>query len=103
MDFIYRIREQTLCTIIYFFLFLISAPLSVPHVAIEDVEIDGKIIPRDTIIIPHLMSVHLDPTVWDKPEEFRPERFLDKDGHFVKKEGFSAFSMGMSRALYVLV
>ncbi|VDI69336.1 Hypothetical predicted protein [Mytilus galloprovincialis] len=70
------------------------APLSVPHVAIEDVEIDGKIIPRDTIIIPHLMSVHLDPTVWDKPEEFRPERFLDKDGHFVKKEGFSAFSMG---------
>lgn len=69
------------------------APLAVPHLAAEDIEIDGMIIPKNAVIFPSLMSVHRDPSLWEEPDVFRPERFLFND-KFVKKEGFSAFSMG---------
>ncbi|VDI69339.1 Hypothetical predicted protein [Mytilus galloprovincialis] len=68
-------------------------PLAVPHLAVEDIEIDGMTIPKNAIIFPSLMSVHRDPSLWEEPDVFRPERFLQND-KFVKKEGFSAFSMG---------
>ena len=75
------------------FFFIIPVPLAVPHLAVEDIEIDGMTIPKNAVIFPSLMSVHRDPSLWDEPDVFRPERFLNND-KFVKKEGFSAFSMG---------
>ncbi|XP_071143264.1 cytochrome P450 2B4-like [Mytilus edulis] len=68
-------------------------PLAVPHLAVEDIEVDGMTIPKNAIIFPSLMSVHRDPSLWEEPDVFRPERFLQND-KFVKREGFSAFSMG---------
>ncbi|XP_076083138.1 cytochrome P450 2B4-like [Mytilus galloprovincialis] len=68
-------------------------PLAIPHLAVEDIEIDGMTIPKNAVIFPNLMSVHHDPSVWDEPDVFRPERFLNND-KFVKKDAFSAFSMG---------
>ncbi|XP_052089355.1 cytochrome P450 2B4-like [Mytilus californianus] len=73
-------------------------PLAVPHLAVEDIEIDGMTIPKNAVIFPSLMSVHRDPTLWEEPDVFRPERFLQND-KFVKKEGFSAFSMGPRNCL----
>lgn len=70
------------------------APMGVAHSTIEDIHIDGNIIPKGTDILCSLMSIHRDPEMWDEPDVFRPERFLGPDGQFVRHEAFSAFSMG---------
>ena len=48
-----------------------------------------------TIVIVHLRSAMMDPDFWNDPEEFRPERFLDKNGILeVPKQHFTPFGLG---------
>lgn len=44
--------------------------------------------------MPNLWSVHRDPNIWEKPDEFQPSRFLDENGQLIKKESFIPFGMG---------
>lgn len=69
--------------------------MAVPHTTLEDIYIEGKLIPKKSILLCDLMSVHLDPIVWNEPDIFRPERFLDDKGHFLKRENFCPFSLGL--------
>lgn len=46
------------------------------------------------MIVPNLWSVHRDPDIWEKPDEFQPSRFLDENGQIIKKEAFIPFGMG---------
>ncbi|EDV49299.1 probable cytochrome P450 304a1 [Drosophila erecta] len=55
-------------------------PSDVPHKALEDTELLGYRIPKDTIVMPSLYAFHSDSRVWTDPEQFRPERFLDAEG-----------------------
>ena len=75
-------------------LIIYLAPVSVPHATLEDSYICGKFVPKQSIILCDLMSVHMDPTVSDEPDVFRPERFIDENGQFRKNEAFCSFSMG---------
>lgn len=70
------------------------APLSVPHAVLEDTKFEGYSIPKDTMVLTHLVSAHKDPKYWDDPDVFRPERFLGSDGKLVKKTAFYPFSVG---------
>ena len=38
-------------------------------------------IPKDTMIIANLSKFMMDPAVFDEPEKFRPERFINVDGN----------------------
>ena len=42
----------------------------------QDMEIDGKVVPKGTTALVFTYLLHRNPTVWNEPDEFRPERFL---------------------------
>ncbi|NWY00863.1 CP2U1 protein, partial [Nothoprocta ornata] len=69
-------------------------PLSIPRMASETAVLQGYIIPKGSVIVPNLWSVHRDPNIWEKPDDFRPTRFLDENGQLIKKETFIPFGMG---------
>ncbi|NWU81924.1 CP2DH protein, partial [Onychorhynchus coronatus] len=69
-------------------------PIGLPHMTYRDTELQGFFIPKGTTIITNLSSVLKDETVWEKPNEFYPEHFLDANGQFVKPDAFMPFSAG---------
>ena len=70
-----------------------SAPLSVPHAVLEEAEFEDFLIPKETMVLTHLQSVHVDPACWDDPDTFNPDRFI-KDGALDKKEAYMPYSIG---------
>ncbi|XP_074758697.1 cytochrome P450 2D6 [Athene noctua] len=74
-------------------------PIGLPHMTYRDTELQGFFIPKGTTIIINLSSVLKDEAVWEKPNEFYPEHFLDANGQFVKPEAFLPFSAGRRACL----
>ncbi|CAK5088305.1 unnamed protein product [Meloidogyne enterolobii] len=74
-------------------------PLNVAHKLTRDVKIDGYYIPKDTTIIPQISAVLADGEVFENPEEFNPERFLDENGKLKKVDELIPFSIGKRQCL----
>ncbi|VDB93575.1 unnamed protein product [Peniophora sp. CBMAI 1063] len=51
-----------------------SITLGFPRETIEDVEVNGVLIPRGTIVMHNTFSINRDPARYDRPDEFLPER-----------------------------
>uniref|UniRef100_A0A8C5QY04 Vitamin D 25-hydroxylase n=2 Tax=Leptobrachium leishanense TaxID=445787 RepID=A0A8C5QY04_9ANUR len=75
------------------------APLGIFHATSRDTVVRGYSIPEGTTVITNLYSVHFDEKYWNNPEVFYPERFLDSNGQFVRKEAFVPFSLGRRHCL----
>ncbi|CAI9752878.1 unnamed protein product [Fraxinus pennsylvanica] len=52
-----------------------SVPMLVPHESTEDCKVGGYNIPKGTMLLINAWAIHRDPTVWDDPVNFKPERF----------------------------
>ncbi|XP_031132778.1 cytochrome P450 2U1 [Sander lucioperca] len=72
----------------------VAVPLAIPHMASKTTEFRGYTIPKGTVIVPNLWSVHRDPTLWDDPDSFNPGRFLDNEGKLLRIECFIPFGIG---------
>ncbi|EKM52333.1 uncharacterized protein PHACADRAFT_164255 [Phanerochaete carnosa HHB-10118-sp] len=54
-------------------------PLSITRRADAEDEYEGYVIPKDTIVSPNLWAIAMEPNPKYPPEQFIPERFLDKE------------------------
>lgn len=53
-------------------------PTCIPHATTQEDEYKGYRIPKGSIIFPLMKAMREDPTLYDRPEEFRPERWIGK-------------------------
>ncbi|KAI0494548.1 hypothetical protein KFK09_024686 [Dendrobium nobile] len=74
------------------------APMLVPRLAREDVVIDGYDIPAGTRILVNMFTIYRDPSIWEEPDEFRPERFLGLEID-VKGHDFELLPFGSGRRM----
>ncbi|XP_062550244.1 methyl farnesoate epoxidase-like [Armigeres subalbatus] len=76
------------------------APLAIAHRTLAPVQLGSHVIPKNTITICSIYSVHMDKMYWGDPEVFRPERFLCESGqNLVTHEYFLPFGSGKRRCL----
>ncbi|KAJ8618960.1 hypothetical protein MRB53_015146 [Persea americana] len=74
------------------------APLAVPHKATRDTTLDGLHVAEGATVMVNLYALHYDPKVWDEPDQFKPERFMESSKEFLGKRGqysFLPFGAGM--------
>ncbi|KAJ3659695.1 hypothetical protein Zmor_011370 [Zophobas morio] len=71
-----------------------TVAMGVPHLALEDIYVENFKIQKNTMIMPLLWAIHMNPNVWNEPEEFRPSRFLNDERKFVQPEELLPFSVG---------
>ncbi|ESK84360.1 cytochrome p450 [Moniliophthora roreri MCA 2997] len=78
-----------------------ALPTSLFHASLEDDIYEGYYIPKGCLVIPNVLAMNHDEEVYGpKPDEFRPERFLNEDGTHkpsppdTKDEGHHTFGFG---------
>ncbi|KAK2999392.1 hypothetical protein RJ639_022655 [Escallonia herrerae] len=71
-----------------------AAPLLVPHQSSDNSTVGGFDVPRGTLLLVNAWAMHRDPTVWDDPTTFKPERFEGGENGAHK---FVPFGMGRRR------
>ena len=75
-------------------------PFGVFHKAMKDIKFHGYDILKGTWVSSNTHFIHNDPRIWEKPEEFKPERFLTADGKaFKKHDAFMPFSTGKRQCI----
>ncbi|CAN8318676.1 unnamed protein product [Cochlearia groenlandica] len=74
------------------------APLLLPRKAETDVQILGFMVAKDTQVLVNAWAVGRDPSTWENPTRFEPERFLGKDID-VKGRDYELTPFGAGRRL----
>lgn len=70
-------------------------PLSLFHMATEDLVLENRRIPKGAIVIPVLDSVQNDEKNFPNPEKFDPTRFINNEGKYCNQDKIMPFSLGM--------
>ncbi|KAF7814029.1 cytochrome P450 71A1-like [Senna tora] len=73
-------------------------PMLVPRLAKDDFKVGGYDIPKGTQVLVNVWSIGRDPSVWNNPNEFEPERFIGKTID-VKGHNFEFLPLGAGRRM----
>ncbi|WMV43689.1 hypothetical protein MTR67_037074 [Solanum verrucosum] len=74
------------------------APLLAPHCPSETCTVGGYTVPKGSCVFINVWAIHRDPSIWENPTEFRPERFLDNK-HDCSGNDFNYFPFGSGRRM----
>lgn len=71
-------------------------PIGALHTTINDMQIDGYLIRKGTILIANIYHVHYDSGIWGDSKTFRPERFITSSNQLNTdlKENVIPFQVG---------
>ncbi|XP_059488467.1 methyl farnesoate epoxidase-like [Neocloeon triangulifer] len=70
-------------------------PMTPPHTTDNDITLSsGYNLPKGTSLLINLYSLQMDKSHWIDPENFRPERFLDETGKYLKDPFAMPFGHG---------
>ncbi|KAJ7564822.1 hypothetical protein O6H91_02G035000 [Diphasiastrum complanatum] len=72
-------------------------PLLLPHESLQDCKIAGYDIPKRTRLLVNTWAVGRDPSVWERPLEFDPERFIRSSHIDVRGQHFELLPFGSGR------
>ncbi|BFG31488.1 hypothetical protein CerSpe_177620 [Prunus speciosa] len=75
-----------------------ALPLIVPHCPSETCTVGGYTIPKGSRILVNLWAIHRDPSIWENPLEFDPERFLNSKWDYSGND-FNYFPFGSGRRI----
>ena len=71
------------------------AEVALPHYTLKDTSLGKYRVPKDTVVMVNLRCIHEDPSCWENPETFNPQRHIDSDGNLITNSGnFLPFSAG---------
>ncbi|GAA0184579.1 hypothetical protein LIER_31867 [Lithospermum erythrorhizon] len=73
-------------------------PLLVPHCPSETTTVAGYTIPKGARIFFNVWAIHRDPTIWENPLEFDPDRFLNSKCDYSGND-FAYFPFGSGRRI----
>jgi cytochrome P450 len=73
-------------------------PLLLPRESMEECEIDGFTIPKETKVLINAWAIGREAKSWEVPEEFIPERFIDSQVDF-KGNDFQLTPFGAGRRI----
>eukprot|EP01018_Ginkgo_biloba_P005270 Gb_32735 [translate_table: standard] len=73
-----------------------AGPLMVPHESMEDCTVGEYHIPAKTRLIVNVWAIGRDPSEWEDPLAFRPERFIERDID-VTGQNFAIIPFGSGR------
>lgn len=66
----------------------------IERVCKKDVEINGVLIPKGTVVMMPNVVLHRDSAIWPEPEEFRPERFSKENKDSINPYIYMPFGAG---------
>ncbi|KAF9463700.1 cytochrome P450 [Collybia nuda] len=78
-------------------------PTGIPHSVTQDIHHKGYVIPKNCTLIINTYAITNDPNLFDRPNEFLPERYLQTEygtAHGAKTDGYrDSFAFGGGRRL----
>ncbi|KAK3519400.1 hypothetical protein QTP70_027523 [Hemibagrus guttatus] len=71
-----------------------ASPILIPHVAMQDTRLGDHEVLKGTRVLVNIWAIHHDPKHWEKPDQFRPDRFLDDMGKKISPPSYLPFGAG---------
>ncbi|OWF50344.1 cytochrome P450 1A1-like [Mizuhopecten yessoensis] len=78
-----------------------TLPMAIPHCTTRDIKFRDYVIPKNTAVFFDVYGTSFDVDLWDNPDDFNPERFLNKDGKLdqAKVDLTVSFGFGKRRCI----